>query len=522
MRLPARSVTWALLAATLLVAPATAGGAPVSGQLVAQGLRFEAAADQQGPLVFLHAHSDGAVGAVPTLHVAGHRIAAEQYDETGVEADGGDVGGPAVDTLRLLDSVQPPQPRRVAADEARLDLEGQPTAYQVNAFPTSLAAPPEAHATLTGGQQSVLQDPVLSSDGIYPRGSRGAGVLPSAPQSSAPSFWSHPPAGGPHVVNQASAATVHLAGTFTVEVIGFDLHLAGEGQDADLHSGTSRPGLAPVPVGALDGHLHAIRQSFLRINVTDGTLDLGVPAARLVQWSGPAVESTTADAVALSGATGTLLLSDGQRQQLTGAAYRLDGRFDLAANPAQQGLQLAVTGLDAHGQPLVPSTTTVRVAAAPPDWAVALAVAASAGAALLALALRRRQPTMRDVEAALEAGHFRRAARDAARLLRSRPHFEDAVLSRSIALSRLGRNRRVVREVHAHFAAQEPSDGVLHYVLGLALRETGAAEAAQAALREALRRTPGLLPQVQPLLSGQQPSSPASALGPAVDGTAYA
>ncbi|MEA3202361.1 MAG: hypothetical protein QOI63_27, partial [Thermoplasmata archaeon] len=367
--------------------------------------------------------------------------------------------------------------------------------------------------------------PFLNDHGIGEKDNGDSGVFvpfPSA-QDTEHGAWSKVSATTPHVLTEATTATLRLTGTFTVEVVGLDFRLLGDGAAADLRSGTERSSLSPAPGGlpGADERAHKVHEAFLRIVVTDGALELSVPRATSLQWSGPTAETVTGS-VTMEEATGSIELANGQQQRLTGASYQLDGRYDLQANPAVQGLQLAVTGLDEHGQPLEPASTTVHQAASPVYWALAAAVAASAGITFLILGLRRRQPTMADVESALEAGHFRRAARDAGRLLRRRPGFEDAVISRAIALSKMGRNARVVREIHAHFAEREPSDGVLHYVLGLALKETGAAADAERAWHEALRRTPGLLPQVQPLLSGQQASSPPSAVVPAVDGTAYA
>jgi hypothetical protein len=527
MRLTTRSAAGrvallAVLLATPLAAAQPPADRPIAANLVAQGASFQGGADQSGRLVFLSVVAPPA-SAAPRLQATGHHIQARQFDNDGYELQTADLGGPAFDTLRALNFLTGNPYKQSGLDAARLDLTGSPNGYEVHLM-AAAGVPMAGH--FEQGRQSMLRRPELSVHGVGEQGDRGTGVplapTPSPTDTGAESgFWSDQSAGDAHVLTEASAGRLHLEGTFTLEVLGLDFHLSGDGPAADLHSGTTRDGLAPVAVGPLDSHLRAIHQSFLRIIVTDGTLDLGVPAARALQWSGLASDTATGP-FRLANATGSVELASGQQQRLTGATYQMDGRYDLQANPSQQGLQLAVTGLDEAGQPLLPATQTVRIAASPIYWVAAAAVAGSAGITLLILALRRRQPTMADVESALEAGHFRRAARDAARLLRRRPGFEDAVLSRAIALSKLGRNQRVVREIQAHFATAEPSDGVLHYVLGLALKETGAPADAQAAWREALRRTPGLLPQVQPLLSGQQASSPPSAVAPLVDGTAYA
>jgi hypothetical protein len=514
MRFPARSASAVALCVAALVAAPAGLAQPTGAQLVAQSASFGSAADQQGTLHFLYLA--GGPGPSPQLHAEGRHIEAKQYDYEGAEAY--DVAGKSQSTGHALNGVSPNTPRGAGLDAARLELTGVAAEYRFHLF-SSDGLP--ASGRVDHGSQRALQQPEFTLDGIEDKSNQGDGSL-LAPLSGLGSgkedgAWSRPVAPTPHVLTQAKAGALRLTGTFTIEVVGFDFRLTGAGAPADLHSGVAYTPLAP---GRVDSHARTFHESFLRITVTDGTLQVAAPGG-VLQWSGPAA-NTVADGITMQDATGSIQLADGQQQSLTGASYRLDGRYDLKANPAEQGLQLAVTGLDEQGQPLVPQSTAVRQVASPIYWAVVAAVAGSAAVTAFVVLLLHRRPTMADVESALEAGHFRRAARDAARLLRSRPGFEDAVISRAIALSKLGRNQRVVREIRAHFATREPSDGVLHYVLGLALRETGAAADAQAAWREALRRTPGLLPQVQPLLAAQQASSHASAVAPTVDGTAYA
>lgn len=502
-----------LALACLLAFPPAAAEGVTSGQLVARTLRIEQAATQEGSLQFLHVAQGEAPGPF-SVTIAGRVLEGTQYDDQGVEAT---AQNRSLSTLRMLNTVQPNRGQAFRAENAQAASTNVPAGCILNVFLDGAAT---FRATLPGGTQEALARPELNPSKIQESSGdpSGAGPLPSMGSGGgAGGFWTIRDAGGPHVVTEAAgAAVLRLEGTFTLEVVGLDFRLTGDGGDRRLHSGTEREPLQP---GA-PGPAQSIRQSFLRINVTAGSLDLAVASAALIQWSGPAAATTTA-AASMEEATGSVTLSDGRQHRLTGAAYHLDGLASFQANPAQQGLQLEITGLDPQGYPLAPASTSVRQQATPAAWTVAATMAGGACAVLLALLLRRR-PTMADIEASLEAGRFRRAAWEASRLLRRRPGFEDAVLSRAIALSKLGRDRRVVHEVQDHLAGHAPSDGVLHYVLGLSLRRLGAVGDAQAALQEALRRTPALLPQVQPLLAGQQPSSPLRALPPAVDGPAYA
>ncbi|MCA1810995.1 MAG: hypothetical protein LC623_03165, partial [Halobacteriales archaeon] len=472
MRFPARTASaLALCVAALLAAPVGAAQ-PIGAQLVVNDARFQGMMDQSGSLTFLAL--SGFAKEVPShLHAEGGHIEARQFDYDGYEVHGSDlVSGTDVDTLHAVDTYQPVAPDVTAADHARLDLAGvRGDGYQLHILSgTGLSL--AGH--ISDGVQRALQHPRLDQHEINEQDDKGSNLFLPVPVSKEAErgSWTVALAGTSHVLTEAQTATLRLSGTFTLEVVGLDFQLLGQGVEKELRSGVSRS--SPAPGGApTDERAHALHETFLRVLVTDGTLEFNVDAASALQWSGPAVE-TVAGSVTMEDATGSIQLADGQQQSLTGASYRLDGRYDLKANPAEQGLQLAVTGLDEQGQPLVPQSTTVRQAASPIYWAAVAAVASSAAVAALVVLLLHRRPTMADVESALEAGHFRRAARDAARLLRSRPGFEDAMISRAIALSKLGRNQRVVREIRAHFATREPSDGVLHYVLGLALRETGA------------------------------------------------
>lgn len=521
MRLPVRSASaLALCVAALLAAPGAAAAHAIGGQLVVQGASFEAPAEQAGTLAFLVLYSD-AQQAPLGLHLKASHIEAHQFDADGYEVHASDLANvPDVKAIHLLDAATgPPAPTKVFLDDAALDLAGtRGAAYALHLIAQDAAV--QSH--VASGRLTAVQNPQLDQDGINEGQQHGATTVQSPFANGEPSTWSYPTAASPHVLTDAQAGTLRITGTFVLEASGLDFAAQGSGTSTTLRSGITYGALAPGGIGPADQHLRTMHEAFLRIFVTDGVLDLAVPAVPHLQWSGPAA-ATTVPSVTMTHANGFVRLSDGEKQTLDGASYVLDdGRYTLQSNPSQQGLQLAVTGLDANGNPLAPATATVRPTVPALAWAIAAAVVGATGVTLLAVALLRRNPTMADVETALEAGHFRRAARDAARLLQRRPGFEDAMISRAVALSKLGRNRRVVREIRAHFAAREPSDGVLHYVLGLALRETGATADAQEAWREALRRTPGLLPQVQPLLAGQQASSRPSAVPTAVDGTAYA
>jgi len=503
------------MSAVALLPPASAEGI-ISGDVLAQSLNVEGAATQGGRLGFLHV-GQPEKGPLLSLQASGALIEGRQYTEQGYEAV---ANGRSVSDLRLLSSVVPNDGAPFSVGHATLSLAGH-TEFVLNVFTDDAA---DLHAEWPAGNETLLPHPQLGPSGITEPGQSPVPVgtpLDASASGGGGNYWSIRTSEDAQVLTATSGETaIRLTGSFTLEVIGIDFQLQAAGVDQTLHSGTTRTPLQP---GAPDT-VHAIREDFLRISIRDGDLRMVVGGAPLLQWSSPAVE-TRASALTLEGATGSLVMPNGDREHLNGATYHLDGHpYDLTTDPSQQGLQLGITGLDSHGDP-IPPPTTVHSEAPVALWVAALAALALAGAVALAVLLRRRQPTMADLESHLETGQFRRAARDAARILARRPGFEDALISRAIALSKLGQDRRVVREVEAHMAQHDPSDGVLHYVLGLSLKGLGRTERAEAALREAVRRTPSLEPQVRPHLAhipGQQASSTDPPVAPLVDGPAYA
>ncbi len=125
-----------------------------------------------------------------------------------------------------------------------------------------------------------------------------------------------------------------------------------------------------------------------------------------------------------------------------------------------------------------------------------------AGVALLA---RRASPhaSMSDVEAALSAGRFGRAARLAGRIIRRNPADESAQLGRAIALTKAGRPAQAVAGLDALLQHHKPADGTLHYALGVALFEMGRPQDARSAMATAVERTPALLGDVSPELQAR-------------------
>lgn len=308
----------------------------------------------------------------------------------------------------------------------------------------------------------------------------------------------------------AASTTLTLRGDGVLEVSGLDITLTdASGAVTTVHTGTS---LTPVQTGPNGDGIYRMSTDFARITVTtlDGSLELASPAG-VLQWAADQVSAISAGVAHINEAGGTLREPDGHEQTLAASDLRLEGRNDLELQAlGKDMLDIQLTGYDADGRPYPALRASLT---RPDDWILAVigvfvALAALAFAAMAMLLHARRAPSQAEVESALVRGQYERAASMAGRILRSKPGLEDAVISRAIALAKQGQPARVVAELTAHIGRKDPSDGVVHYVLGLAYLDLGKKDQARKALQEAVRRTPALLPEANSRLG--QPIAPAS------------
>lgn len=302
-------------------------------------------------------------------------------------------------------------------------------------------------------------------------------------------FWDvHYP--GPFVghADEAGLVDLTLRGDFVLEIFGVTLD-ARHGDDlVTLASGTFE---TPVAPGA---PLSRQATTLVRLFVEDGTLRFathgGLP---IVAWGGPVISASQDGPTTLQGARGDLERG-GDLVRLEGESYLLPAGNLLRLSPSADRLGLAV-------QSAAPPTPTGLgpLRAALSDTALAILAVASMAVALALGAWRRWSipPSLPRIERALSDGAYLRAARLARRLLRAEPGQEDARLARAIALTRAGRPERVIRELTQHLATQDPTDGSLHYVLGLAQLDAEQTEAGERTLAEAVRRTPALARDVK-------------------------
>ena len=280
--------------------------------------------------------------------------------------------------------------------------------------------------------------------------------------------------------------SVEISGNFVVEIMG--LHVA---LDADDYSAEFRTGEETETTAA--GLVTQGQTRLLRLFVEDGVLDLDLK------------NSDANVAYALTGGvarseTGTATFRDITTATGFQTTSVLRGPFVIEERPGSGGLAVMTQSSSAPGAEASPMAS---LAAAPATgWILGGAMVL----AVIAIVVREfRAPNIRSIEYALEAGHYRKAARLSTRVLRHDPLDESAQLSRAIAWSRAGRQGRVVRVLEPFLDRHEPSDGTIHYVLGLARHDLGQVDEARDAMAEAVRRTPSLLGEV---IGELRPGSP--------------
>jgi hypothetical protein len=488
---------WALLsvivAGATLSFPIVAADAvdAVSGEIHSASADFKASDHSGGaPFLYFGRTSGTSVPGISIPHAG--RIDSYQVTDSGQQV----FAGPYMENTAPLwrSAGQAPDPVNKSSADASFDATAGQAGIQFCLFGPD---PLNLTGHLQAGEQAVLGHPILDPEGILERKDPTTGVLPdSGGDGDVASYFTRPTFDTPHVrmsTNDSVTVTVH--GDFTIEVIGLSGHVKGADASWDVESGVWTTSIVPGGPSSLDGTIHNVKETFLRLSVHDGTLKIDLPASgQTVQWSGPSFVSTTNDAVHFSGGvSGTLSKADGTVQALSGPSFDLAGPAEMRATPTDGALDTQFQQAPAGGA-IVPASESFMAA-----FGAAFAVLAL-GALATMLVVRRmgRAPLLADVERALEEGEYRRAASDAARILRRKPGEESALISRAIALSKSGRPRIVVREVTRHLGERRPSDGVLHYVLGLAYQDMGDAAKAERAFLEAVRLTPSLAAEISP------------------------
>ncbi len=269
-----------------------------------------------------------------------------------------------------------------------------------------------------------------------------------------------------------------ILGDFILEILGPTVNLDSD----DTAPNSYDTGLTHTE---LVGGVTQGRESHLRLIVTDGDLRIRLSGINhIVQWVSEDVEVNGDNGrISYDGVDGSheseLLFTEGYSGTLVpDDSHRLGMDFSSSSN-------------EGFGQ----SSSWYKPAGFV-AWPIVTLLVLGAAIAFIIRSRRDVAPPLEYMEQALEAGAFTRAARLATRILREDPKRESAHLGRAIALSRTGQPERVVRNLESYLNGNDPSDGTLHYVLGLAYRDMGKNNRAQSALAEAVKRTPALADQV--------------------------
>lgn len=463
-----------LVTAALLALPVA------HAELRAASATYDQPSSLEGPLELLQLRTD-AGGGLPWLSFEAARIEAVQYNSTYVVSDR---GSPA--------SYQTQGPTGTPYDlgAGRARLEASRGTYRMNLY-----APGGMDLRAYAGEGALI-----ATDGTdLSRGGLGTGGSDPVCADARPNLgqFCRIERQGPillHSTEGRTAEAVVRGETLILELFGLDLAVDGE-RDLLLQSGRF-----PVPVAApVAGPVRQETEVFVRFVLTGASVAIAADGDAVLEWAARQVTTHHEGSLTLNAAYGTAPGSEGI--QLNGERYISAAGLDFLLSPAADG------ALEAEPAPAsTPAATTTVPAALTASAPFALLAAALVVVGVFAL--RLRPASLGAMEQAITQGRHRRAARLAARLLRRDPTQEDARLGRAIALTRSGRAAVAIREVTAHLKRVEPSDGSLHYVLGLALLERRRAAEARAALREAVRRTPELEADVRARAFDALPAAP--------------
>lgn len=497
-----------LVCALLLLAPAASAQGAMSAHVAAAQVDLAEGTQASSALARL-VHLGVREGETPdtallSLTISASSVTVEQYHESQYEVD-----GPASQVVPDPQSAQsdPSQPVAQATyATVTITVTAAQAAYVLNGF----AAQPFAFSDNTTGSTLAPHGSTwLDKGGV-------SGGPPGTSGTGGAQVWTHAHVDTPQVVSAAPAAhsTVTATGDLVLELLGLDLQLTdATGAKVAIHTGITR-----TPTGAPGAS--RLDTDFARLRLTAASLAATTSSpGGIVEWSADKVAATAGSAM-LSGASGWFDDAAG-RHDVANGQVALQGGAQVVAS-ADSDSRLTVDGAPAAAVPQAHSTA--RASAAPVAAAAAFLVAAMAGTALLLHRRRQRTPSQTEVEEALADGRYARAATIAQRILEARPGSEDAVIARAIALAKQGRPERVVAELTRHLGTRDPTDGVVHYLLGLAYLDLGQSDKGRAALEEAVRRTPSLLAEAAARLGS--PPSPIHLPLPAqpldLDGHAYA
>lgn len=304
------------------------------------------------------------------------------------------------------------------------------------------------------------------------------------------------PTQGPLVLSTARSSNfnVLIEGDLRIQIVGIDLD-----GDALLRSTFSQSNVA----AAGDYGAKESVERILDLHVTDARLQLSAPSFDgQLGWAMPQQDVQPYGAVQLSNAIGRYAGArhDGDSLVVDEGTVRMAGAPDAVAIQVHSPSN-GLAGSPAGAIPAGVATTAFA--------ALGAAVVVGLLAWGLVAAVRMRRLSMEDVESALEAQQYRRAARMAGHVARRFPDDDAPAIARAVALSKIGRDDAVVAHIERRLGRRDPADGVLHYILGIAQLALDRRDEAFKNLKEAVRRTPSLEAEVSDRLgdasSGSSP-----------------
>ncbi len=324
--------------------------------------------------------------------------------------------------------------------------------------------------------------------------------------------------------------TFSLHGDLILEIYGVTIRASNATQSVEIETGSRNEPLnddADVVVGAVARYSN---ETFVRLYMKQAHANLQVVNPEgSAQYAMDRAAAATEGRVLMQAAQGRIH-HGGQATDIGPRTYIVEGRY--AISVAGKGEQMRLT-LDRQPEsgtledlirPVEPASSQ-QVRTTSPIAPLAIVGSAIlllvAGTAARVWAMRRLDQD--DLEAALESQEFGRAARIGQQLLRRDYGNEEAAIGRAIALTKAGAPNQAIVELHERFHEGDPSDGVLHYVLGMAHLALDQREQARSAFSEAVRRTPDLLQDIQanPDTAAVLPRPPANRTGPFGSGSAY-
>lgn len=289
-----------------------------------------------------------------------------------------------------------------------------------------------------------------------------------------------------------------LEGDFILELDEMDLVLESNGSSQELRTVTHRE-------SAVSGGPAIIEvDGFLRLHLTDARLELTTDDLDgLFQVAAPDLQVVPDGRVTFVNAEG-LLSTQGDSILLAGESYTLAESLPFSALGSGDRMTLDLQEPDRPGPMAALADAVAKPLQAVPQALLIIGVVAVGFLVAVLAATALASPSMGRVESALSDGQYRRAAKMAARILSRHPSAENAQVARAVALSKSGDHEQVIQELESSLSKKDPSDGVLHYVLGLAYMEAGHHGRAASRFQEAMDRTPELGPDVERILPARK------------------